>query len=75
MTAEWYDVCNGGRQLASRVVILEAQVMKKCAIAVEGSIEDACREGGRQRKQMVKLVTMAQNEVCFGEKFEFRAVW
>ena len=38
MTAEWYDVCDGGRQLASRVVILEAQVMKKCAIAVEGSI-------------------------------------
>ena len=48
MTAEWYDVCDGGRQLASRVVVPKARVMKKYAIAVEGDISDACRKGARE---------------------------
>ena len=63
MTAKWDDVC-GGRQLASRVVVLKVQAMKKCAIAVEGGISPAARGRG-QGKQTVKSVVTAQNEVLF----------
>ena len=48
MTAKWYNVCGGGQQLASRVVVPKARVMKKYAIAVEGDISDACCKGARE---------------------------